>query len=123
MDHAYKGFDSEGFYSALATTVAAKKITWKQVSTDTGVSASTLTRMAQGKYPDAASLAALSAWAGLNPGDFVSISRKKKTGPEPLAAITTLLRADPRLQPDAAKALEAIVRAAYDKLKDGEKKK
>ena len=57
MDHVYKGFDSEGFYSALATTVAAKKVTWKQVSTDTGVSASTLTRMAQGRYPDAASLA------------------------------------------------------------------
>src|SRR2546425_294346 len=73
MDHAYKGFDSEGFYSALAATVEAKSVSWKQVSTDTGVSASTLTRMAQGRHPDAASLAALSAWAGLNPADFVSI--------------------------------------------------
>ncbi len=123
MDHVYKGFDSEGFYSALATTVEAKKVTWKQVSTDTGVSASTLTRMAQGRYPDAASLAALSAWAGLNPADFVTIPAKKKAAPEPLAAITTLLRADPRLKPESAKALEAIVRAAYDKLKDGSKTK
>jgi transcriptional regulator with XRE-family HTH domain len=120
MDHAYKGFDSEGFYSALATTVAAKKITWKQVSTDTRVSASTLTRMAQGQHSDAASLAALSAWAGLNPADFVG---PKKASPEPLAAITTLLRADPRLKPASAKALEAIIRTAYDQLKDGAKRK
>ncbi len=111
MDHAYKGFDSEGFYSALAATVAAKKVTWKQVSTDTGVSASTLTRMAQGQNPDAPSLAALSAWAGLNPADFVGA---KKAPPEPLAAITTLLRADPRLKPQGVKALEAIIRAAYE---------
>jgi transcriptional regulator with XRE-family HTH domain len=120
MDHAYKRFDSEGFYSALATTVAAKGVTWKQVSTDTGVSASTLTRMAQGQYPDAASLAALSKWAGVNPADFVG---QRKVAPEPLQAITTLLRADPRLKPESAKALEAIIRTAYDQLKDGIKRK
>lgn len=120
MDHAYKGFDSEGFYSALATTVGAKGVTWKQVSTDTGVSASTLTRMAQGQYPDAASLAALSKWAGVNPADFVG---QKKVTPEPLQAITTLLRADPRLKPESAKALEAIIRTAYEQLKDGAKRK
>jgi transcriptional regulator with XRE-family HTH domain len=123
MDHAYKGFDSEGFYGALANTVETKKVTWKQVSSDTGVSASTLTRMAQGRYPDAASLAALSAWAGLNPADFVRIPARKKVGPEPMAAIATLLRADPRLKPESAQALEAIVRAAYDNLKDGSKSK
>lgn len=114
MDHATKGFDSEAFYGALATTVQARKVTWKQVSTETGVSASTLTRMAQGRHPDAASLAALSAWAGINPADFVDVQRKKES-PEALTAITTLLRADPRLKPEAAEALEVIVRAAYDK--------
>ncbi len=122
MDHAYKGFDSEGFYNTLATTVDTKKITWKQVSSETGVSASTLTRMAQGRHPDAASLAALSAWAGINPADFVQIP-SKKANPEPMAALATLFRADPRLKPESAKALEAIVRAAYDGLKDGSKKK
>jgi len=120
MDDAYKGFDSEGFYSALATTVAAKKVTWKQVSAETGVSASTLTRMAQGRHPDAASLAVLSAWAGINPADFVRMPAKKKRKPESLTAISTLLRADPRLKPASAAALEAIFRAAYDKLSDGD---
>jgi len=117
MDDTYKGFDSEGFYNVLATTVKTKMITWKQVSSETGVSASTLTRMAQGRHPDAASLAALSAWAGINPGDFVQIPGRKAS-PEPLAALTALFRADPRLKPASAKALEAIVRAAYDGLQD-----
>ena len=82
----------------------------------TGVSASTLTRMAQGRKPDAASLAALSAWAGLNPSDFVR-APYKKPGVEPLAQISTLLRTDPNLDTEAAEAVEAIVRAAYDRLK------
>lgn len=122
MDNATKGFDFERFYGAIATTVQAKKVTWKQVSTETGVSASTLTRMAQGRNPDAASLASLSAWAGINPADFVE-SLKKKSAPEPLTAITALLRADPRLKPDAAKALEEIVRITYEKFRDGEQEK
>ena len=112
-----KGFNAEAFYSALANTVQARKITWKQVSIETGVGASTLTRMAQGKNPDAASLAALSAWAAINPADFVD-NPKKRPNPEPLAAVSALFRADPRLKPEAASAMEAIVRAAYDKLSD-----
>jgi len=122
MDHATKDFDFERFYGAIVSTVQAKRVTWKQVSSETGVSASTLTRMAQGRNPDAASLAALSAWAGINPADFVE-TLKKKSAPESLTAITTLLRADPKLKPEAAKALEKIVRIAYEQLRDGGKGK
>jgi transcriptional regulator with XRE-family HTH domain len=111
-----KGFHAEAFYDALATTVKARQQTWKQVSKETGVSPSTLTRMAQGRRPDAASLAALSAWAGLNPADFVALRDKAKS-PEPLVAISTLLRADSNLKPDAAKALQAIIETAYEKFR------
>lgn len=111
-----KGFDGDGFYLALEATVQARSKTWKQVAEETGVSASTLTRMAQGRRPDASSLAALSAWAGLNPSDFVSAPYKQRR-PEPLSQISTLLRSDPRLDRQSADALEAIVRAAYERLK------
>lgn len=111
-----KGFDGDAFYRALESTVRSKSMTWKDVSAETGISASTLTRMAQGRRPDAASLAALSAWAGLNPSDFVR-APYKKAGQEPLAQISTLLRTDPNLDIEAAEAVEAIVRAAYDRLK------
>jgi len=111
-----KGFDGNAFYRALEETVIARSKNWKQVSADTGVSASTLTRMAQGRKPDAASLAALSAWAGLNPSDFVQASYKASQ-PEALAQISSLLRADPNLDMEGAEAVEAIIRAAYERLR------
>ncbi len=111
-----KGFDGAAFYRALEATVNARTKNWKQVDAETGVSASTLTRMAQGRKPDAASLAALSAWAGLNPSDFVQAPYKAPR-PEAMAQISTLLRADPNLDSEAANAVEAIVRAAYERLR------
>lgn len=116
MADADKNFDAEEFYEALANTVAARNVTWKKVSMDTGVSATTLTRMAQGRSPDAASQAALAAWAGLNPADFVKVPGRKPAQ-EPLAAALTLLRADPKLKPKSATALEAIIRTAYNQLR------
>jgi len=111
-----KGFDGDGFYRALEATVIARSKNWKQVAAETGVNASTLTRMAKGKKPDAASLAALSAWAGLNPSDFVQAPYKAQR-PESMAQISTLLRGDPNLDAEGAEAVEAIVRAAYEKLR------
>lgn len=115
-----KGFDGDAFYRALEATVKAKSMTWKQVSEETGVSASTLTRMAQGRRPDAASLAALSAWAHLNPSDFVHMPYRAAR-PEPIAQISSLLRSDPNLDAESAEALEAIMKAAYERFKRMEK--
>ncbi len=115
-----KGFNGDGFYRALEATVSARSKNWKQVAAETGVSASTLARMAQGRRPDAASLAALSAWAGLNPSDFVEAPYKAHQ-PEPMAQISTLLRADPSLDAESAEAVEAIVRAVYERLRKPER--
>src|SRR5882724_11663367 len=84
-----KGFNGEAFYRALQATISARSKSWKQVAAETGVSASTLTRMAQGRRPDAASLAVLSAWAGLNPSDFVQ-ALYKASRPEAMAELSTL---------------------------------
>ncbi len=116
-----KGFNGDAFYRALENTVVSRGKNWKQVAAETAVSASTLTRMAQGRRPDAASLAALSAWAGLNPSDFVD-APYKSTRPESMAQISTLLRTDPNLDAQAAEAVEAIVRAAYERLRKAEDK-
>jgi transcriptional regulator with XRE-family HTH domain len=94
--------------------VTARNTNWKAVSEQTGVSQSTLSRMSKGRKPDAASLTALSAWSGINPIDFTTTP---KNNPEPVAMISRLLRADPNLDDDAADALEAIIKTAYDSLK------
>jgi transcriptional regulator with XRE-family HTH domain len=115
-----KGFNGDAFYHALESTLSARSKNWKQVSVETGVSASTLARMAQGRMPDAASLAALSAWAGLNPSNFVT-APYTRPHPEPMGQISTLLRTDPNLDRESAEAVEAIVRAAYERLRKPER--
>lgn len=91
-------WDAAAFYEALARAVAARGKTWKRVAQETGVSASTLSRMADGRRPDAASLAALSAWSGLNPAQFMLTeppARQVRFGADALAsAIREMVKAD-----------------------------
>lgn len=110
-------FDSEGFFRAVEATARARKLLWKDVAEQTGVSTSTLSRMAQGRGPDAPSLVCLAKWAGLEPTEFLSGEHSKQAMPrEPLALLTTALKKDPRLTSEAAQALEAIFATAYDRL-------
>lgn len=115
-------FDAEAFYAVLDAQRQSKGLTWKEVAQKAGVSASTLTRMAQGKRPDVDTTAALLAWSGLSMDSFVKRDSKDPDAPDTLTTITAYLRADPHLTPEGAAALEAIVKAGYEKLrKDSEK--
>jgi transcriptional regulator with XRE-family HTH domain len=109
-------FDAEAFYRALDSERQARRLNWKQVAAQSGVSASTLTRMAQGKRPDVDSLAALAAWSGLNTDDYVR-SVEARPEPEPLAAISTYLRGDKNLSPEASAALDELIKATYERLR------
>lgn len=112
-------FDASAFFSALDAQRIAKKMNWKEVAANSGVSASSLTRMAQGKRPDVDSLAALIAWSGLNADDYIR-DKEGQTGvgqPEALASIVSYLRADPHLTPEGATALEEVIKAAYQRLR------
>jgi transcriptional regulator with XRE-family HTH domain len=109
-------FDAVGFYEALDATRRSKSLNWKQVADEAGISASTLTRMAQGKRPDVDGLAALVAWSGLEVDQFVrKIGAHRK--PEPLAVISTYLRSDKQLSAQSAIALDGIIKAAYEQLR------
>lgn len=110
-------FDAEGFYAALDAQRASRKLHWKKVAEESGVSASTLTRLAQGKRPDVDSLAALVGWAGLSADAFVRSDEHGKREAEPLAQIVTYLRADRKLTREGAAAMEAVIRATYEKLR------
>lgn len=107
-------FDFRSFYKALVATVASRGANWKQVSEATGVSQTTLSRMRRDRQPDAESLTALAAWAGLNPVDFIAGARSSA---EPIALVGKLLRDDPNLDPHNADALEAMLQVAYQRLR------
>ncbi|WOF43881.1 helix-turn-helix domain-containing protein [Sphingopyxis indica] len=108
-------FDNEAFYAALNATRLSRQLTWKDVAEQAGISASTLTRIGQGKRPDIDGLAALLQWSGLKAETFIRDGEIAEA--EPLARVTALLRADPNLSPENAKVLEDIVAATYSRLR------
>jgi transcriptional regulator with XRE-family HTH domain len=108
-------FDSEAFYAALNATRLGRQKTWKEVAQESGVAASTLSRIGQGTKPDVNGLAALLTWSSLKAEMFIPGAEQKE--PEPIAKITALLRADPQLSTQNAKLIEDIVISTYNQLR------
>ncbi len=71
-------FDSDAFYAALNAARLSQQKTWKDVAEETGVNASTLTRMGQGAKPDVNGLAALLSWSSLKAKSFIRGTNKRK---------------------------------------------
>jgi transcriptional regulator with XRE-family HTH domain len=111
-----RSFDSEAFFAALDAERISRRLHWKAVATQAGVSASTLTRIGQGRRPDVDSFGALTSWAGLDPDDFFAHTAASREQRSPLSEISLLLRRDPNLSPDAATALDQLVKATYERL-------
>lgn len=115
MPDLSREFDVERFYAALSASSTARQMNWKQVAEAAGIHPSTLSRMAQGRRPDATSLALLAAWSGLNPADFVrGVDRAAE--PDPLARISQFVHSDPNLSTEAARALDELIKATYSRL-------
>jgi transcriptional regulator with XRE-family HTH domain len=109
-----RSFNNAAFYAALDAARRARDLTWKELAQDSGVSASTLTRIGQGRRPDVDSFAALVKWAGLDSDDFMGRHREGEAAP--LAQISVLLRHDPRLSEEAASAIDELIRVTYERL-------
>jgi transcriptional regulator with XRE-family HTH domain len=114
-------FDVEAFYAALDSQRTALNMTWKDVAAEASVSASTLTRMSDGKRPDVDGLAALLRWSGLRAETFIR-KTENQGKPETLAQVSAVLRADRTLSKESAAALDQIFRAAYRRFQEPEKK-
>lgn len=108
-------FDSAAFYGALNAVRLSRQKTWKDVAHETGVNASTLTRIGQGAKPDVNGLVALLEWANLKAEMFIRGAKNEE--PDSIAKITALLRADPNLSSAHAKLIEDIVVTTYNRLK------
>jgi transcriptional regulator with XRE-family HTH domain len=109
-------FDNDAFFAALDAERVSRGMHWKAVASEARISASTLTRIGQGRRPDVDSFAALTAWAGLEPERFFR-SPDVTSQPSTLSGISVLLRCDPRLSSDAATAIEELVKATYVRLR------
>jgi len=112
-----KRFDGEAFFAALDAVRIVRDLTWKKVAEASRVPASSLTRMSQGRNPDVDTLSALCAWSGLSADNFMKIASSNRTEAEPFAQLAAHLRADPNLSPEGAKAMETLLKTAYQQFR------
>jgi transcriptional regulator with XRE-family HTH domain len=110
-------FDVPALHAALETERIARRLAWKDVAGQSGVSASTLSRLAQGKRPDVDSLAALTRWLGMPADRFMGAPTRAFGSASPLTQISAIIREDPNLNSDAALALEEVIKATYARLR------
>ena len=111
-------FNVAALHAAMDSERNSRRLTWKDVAAQSGVSASTLTRLSQGRQPDVNSLAALTAWLGMSADHFMRAEAVAQFGAaSPLAQISSIIHRDPRLNPEGAVALEELIRATYSRLR------
>jgi transcriptional regulator with XRE-family HTH domain len=111
--------DVETLYATLEQRRRSLEISWRQLAAQAGVSPSTLTRLGQGKRPDVQGLAALVSWLGVSPESFLRGNvRPAHESQDFLTVVSAHLRARKELSHKSAEALEEIIRAAYNRLKD-----
>jgi len=110
--------DVDALYAALDARRKRKELSWRDVAKEAGVSASTLTRMAQGKRPDVDGFAALVDWLGVPADDFLKPANLKKAKKaDPVAMFSTFLRASKELDEQSVEFLEDILQAAWKRVK------
>ena len=115
-------FDVGALHAAMDSERRSRRLTWKEVAGQSGVSASTLTRLSQGRQPDVNSLAALTAWLGMSADHFMRADTVDQFGAaSPLAQISSIIHRDPRLNPEGVVALEELIRATYARLRTDSK--
>ena len=118
MNERTNRFDVATLHAAMDSERRSRRITWKEVAAESGVSASTLTRLSQGRQPDVNSLAALTSWLGMSADHFMRSERVVQFGAaSPLAQISSIIHRDPHLNPEGSVALEELIRATYARLR------
>lgn len=111
--------DVDALYAALDQSRQAEGISWRELAGKLGVSPSTFTRMAQGRRPDVDAFATFLRWLAMPAESFMRPTPDQSPEVEPLAMISSYLRADRNLDPADAEALEDIIKVAYRSLRRG----
>lgn len=107
--------DIAALHAALDAQRKALGMTWRQVAAGAGVSPSTFSRVRQGKRPDVDSFAAMISWLGVPSERFFrseTDEARERARAEPIAVISSHLRAQKDLSPESAEALEELLHAA-----------
>lgn len=112
----HDAFDTGSFAASLDLQRRERDLTWKQVAEQSGVSASTLTRLNQGQNGSIDSVALLARWAGLGLDDYVGheVAAIDSFAPPKVRAA---LGGDEQIPPESAQVIGEVVRVLYQHLR------
>lgn len=111
-----KSVNIEALYAALDQKRQIGRLSWRELAQQLTISPSTFTRMAQGRRPDVDTFAILLRWLNMTVESFMMTQGGEVGEQEPLAMISSYLRAAKNMRPEDAKALDEIIRVAYQRL-------
>lgn len=111
-------FDSARFFRDVDQRRQDAGLSWRQLGKTLQISASTFSRMSQGKRPDVDTFLRLLAWLGVPANSYFlgGAERPTPAASDTMSQVLALLRSDASLDPSAADAIEDIVRVAYRRL-------
>lgn len=87
-------------------------LSWRQVARELGISASTISRMAQGLRPDVTAFAAMTTWLRMPAERFYENAGRSDEEPDLVASLGPLLRARSDLTEKDVSYLEDVIAAA-----------
>jgi len=105
--------DISALYAAVDRKRQARDLSWRGLAAELKITPSTFTRMAQGMKPDVDTFATLVQWLGIPQQEFLRPLPKGSEDADPVAMISSYLRASKNLTHEQADALEDIMNAAF----------
>jgi transcriptional regulator with XRE-family HTH domain len=104
--------DVRSLYAALDAARQQKVLSWRQLAKEIGVSASTISRMANGLKPDVTAFAAMTTWLRMPAESFYMGASASEEEPDLVAQLVPLLRARKDLNASDVAYLEEVIGAA-----------
>ncbi|MFI6326549.1 helix-turn-helix domain-containing protein [Nonomuraea sp. NPDC050556] len=107
------GVDVKALHAALDAARVKEGLSWRQLAKEVGVSASTISRMANGLKPDVTAFAAMTTWLRMPAESFyVNPMKPDAEEPELVASLVPHLRARRDLSENDVAYLEEVIGAA-----------
>lgn len=106
--------DVRSLHASLDKARESRGLSWRQLAKEIGVSASTVSRMANDLKPDVTAFAAMTTWLKMPAEDFYvgGSTASAEVEPDLVAQLAPLLRARKDLKPEDVEYLEEVISAA-----------
>jgi transcriptional regulator with XRE-family HTH domain len=107
----------KSLHAALDAAREQRDLSWRQLAKELGVSASTISRMAQGLRPDVSAFVAMTSWLRMPAESFYVGVEETSEEPDLVASLSPHLRARSDLTEKDVSYLEDVIAAAAKRFK------